>query len=63
MVGSGSNIYGGVDWVAMGMSAPDTVDLCDPKVKVPHAVLLSSLQYDASLLRGMLLDTFAQAND
>jgi len=32
MVGSGSHIYGGVDWVSLGLSAPEHVDLRNPKV-------------------------------
>lgn len=31
-VGSGSNVYGGVDWVSMAMSANSTSDLTDPAV-------------------------------
>ena len=34
MVGSGSNVYGGVDWVSVGLSAPEHVDLRNPKVRV-----------------------------
>jgi hypothetical protein len=29
-MGSGSNIYGGVDWVSSGMSASEDADLMDP---------------------------------
>ena len=32
MVGSGANVYGGVDWVSVGLSAPEQVDLRNPKV-------------------------------
>ena len=32
MVGSGAHVYGGVDWVAMGMSASETEDLRNPEV-------------------------------
>lgn len=31
-VGSNSNVYGGVDWVAMGMSADESANLTDPAV-------------------------------
>ena len=31
-VGSNANVYGGVDWVAMAMSANETADLMDPQV-------------------------------
>jgi hypothetical protein len=31
-VGSNSNVYGGVDWVAMGMSADTSGNLTDPEV-------------------------------
>ena len=34
MVGSGSNVYGGVDWVSVGLSAPEHVDLRNPKVRL-----------------------------
>ena len=33
MVGSGANVYGGVDWVAMGMSAAEDADLRDPQAR------------------------------
>lgn len=33
MVGSGANVYGGVDWVAMGISAPEDLDLRNPQVR------------------------------
>lgn len=33
MVGSGSHVYGGVDWVAMGMSASENDDLRNPQVE------------------------------
>lgn len=33
MVGSGANVYGGVDWVAIGMSASEDADLLNPKVR------------------------------
>lgn len=32
-VGSGSNVYGGVDWVSVGMSANDSANLLDPAVR------------------------------
>lgn len=35
MVGSGANVYGGVDWVAMGMAAQEDADLLDPQVRLP----------------------------
>ena len=34
MVGSGSNVYGGVDWVSIGLSAPEHVDLRNPKARL-----------------------------
>lgn len=34
VLGSGANIYGAVDWVSVAMSADETVDLRDPKVRV-----------------------------
>lgn len=33
-VGSNSNVYGGVDWVAMGMSADASGNLTDPSVRI-----------------------------
>ena len=52
MVGSGSNVYGGVDWVSVGLSAPEHVDLRNPNVRctctVKDAVVCVRMLWQAS---------------
>lgn len=42
-VGSGAHIYGGVDWVAMAMSADETADLTKPEVSYARLQILLSV--------------------